>query len=127
MPDAPEGEKSPRKSRHQLLEDEGIEPEMPHLEWGEYLIQYLFELGPTVLTGMGVGPVDPPHIESWQRQMGLSLSPWEVKTLLRLSNDYAGEAASSTKPDRKPPFEESSDGARLQAARLQRNMDKFLD
>jgi hypothetical protein len=127
VPDAPEGEKSPRKSRHHLLEDEGIEPEMPQLEWGEYLIQYLFEFGPTVLTGMGSGPVSPPHIESWQRQLGLSLSPWEVRLLLRLSGEYAGESAAASKPDRPPPFKESSDGARLQAARLQRNMDKFLD
>lgn len=109
MPDAPEGEKSPktspRKPRREQLEDEGIEPEMPHLEWGEYLIGWLFEVGPTVFTGMGAGPVPPPHVESWQRQMGLSLSPWEVKTLLRLSAEYSGESALANKPDRPAPWQ----------------------
>lgn len=110
-----------------MLDDEGVEPEMPPLEWGEYLIGWLFEVGPTVFTGMGAGPVPPPNIESWQRQSGLTLSPWEFKTLLRLSAEYSGESSLATKPDRSAPFAESSDAQRLHAARLQRNLDKFLD
>lgn len=126
-PDAPEGEKSPRKSRKELLTDEGIEPEMPPLEWGAYLVDYLFEVGPTAFVGMGVAPIPPPFLESWQRQIGLALYPWEVRTLLRMSAEYAGESAAATKVDRPAPFADSSDAARLRDARMRRNLDKFLD
>jgi len=127
VPDAPEGEKSPKKSRRELLDGEGIDPEMPPLEWGEYLIGYLFEFGPTVFTGMGAGPVPPPNIESWQRQTGLTLSPWEFKTLLRLTAEYSGESALASKPDRPAPWQpESGQQDRALATIDQRNAFRNL-
>lgn len=78
---------------------------MPPLEWGEYLVQYLFEFGPTAFTGMAAGPVPPPYIEAWERKVGISLSPWEFKTLLRMSGEYAGESAMASKRDRPAPWQ----------------------
>jgi hypothetical protein len=110
-----------------MLEDEGVEPEMPPLEWGLHLVQYLFKLGPTVIAGMGAGPIPPPYIETWERRTGIELSPWEFEQILRMSSEYAGESALASKPDRPAPYAESSDAQRLRAAQLQRKMDAFLD
>ncbi|WP_051971855.1 hypothetical protein [Massilia sp. 9096] len=125
-PKPPKGDNTPSKSRRETLEGEGIEPELPPLEWGGYLVEYLFEFGPTTATGMGSVPVEPQCIESWQRQTGLNLSPWEFLTLQRLSKEYAAEASNATEPDRFAPFTESSDAARLQALREERDMNTFL-
>lgn len=126
-PKLPKGDKSPSKTRREKLEGQGIEPDMPPLEWGDYLVGYLFEFGPTTATGMGNVPVAPSCIESWQRQTGLSLTPWEFLTLQRLSREYASEAAQATEDGRRAPFAESSDDARLQAQRVQRDLDTFLN
>jgi hypothetical protein len=126
VPKPPKGDKSEPQSRRESLDGEGIEPEMPPLEWGGYLVEYLFEFGPTTATGMGNVPVSPPCIESWQRQTGLTLSPWEFLTLQRLSKEYAAEASQATEPSRPAPYTESSDFARLQALRAERDIDTFL-
>lgn len=109
------------------MEREGIEPEMPEIEWGGYLVDYLWEVGPTEPAGMGSAKLSPPAIESWQRQTGITLQPWEFRLLRRLSAEYANEQAQASDPKRPPPFAESSDAARLHAAQLARKLAKFLD
>jgi hypothetical protein len=107
-----------------MLDSEGIEPEMPPVEWGKYLVEWLFEFGPTMGEG---GALTAGEIQSWQELLGVRFQPWEARLLRRLSLEYAGESAMASKPDRPPPFEESSDGVRLHNAQLNKKMDAFLD
>lgn len=114
------------KSRQQVLLAGDFEPEMPDLAWGKYLIDYLLEVGPVMAAGMGSAPITFTELGQWQAQLGLRLSPWEVRTLRRLSLEYNSESQLATKPDREPPFK-SSDAARLRNAQLESDLDSFLD
>lgn len=69
---------------------------MPEVGDEIYLVTYLMEIGPVASTGMGVDRISHQEIESWQRQIGVSLAPWEVRLLRRLSGEYAGEAHRAT-------------------------------
>jgi hypothetical protein len=100
---------------------------MPAVEWGQYLLDYLWEVGPTEYGAVGPVQLSPPAIESWQRQMGIALHPWQFRLLRRLSGEYAAESHMASKPDRLPPFEESSDGAKLHEAQMRKKLDTFLD
>lgn len=129
VPDVPQPKNMPAreaKSRQQVLQDVGIEPEMPDLVWGRHLVDYLLEVGPVMAAGMGSAPITFTELANWQAQLGLRLSPWEVRTLRRLSLEYNSESQLATKPDREAPFA-SSDAARLRSAKLQRDLDTFLD
>lgn len=120
-----DGAKRESKSRQQALQDADVEPEMPELEWGRHLIDYLLEVGPVAATGMGSAPITFTELSNWQAQLGLRLSPWEVRTLRRLSAEYNSESQLATTPDRDPPFA-SSDAARLRNAQIERDLDNFL-
>lgn len=122
----PKGEaKRETKSRQQQLADADIEPEMPELAWGRHLIDYLLEVGPVMAAGMGSAPITFTELSNWQEQVGLRLTPWEVRTLRRLSLEYNSESQLATKPDRDPPFV-SLDVLRLQNAQIERDLDNFL-
>jgi hypothetical protein len=92
------------QSRREVIEEKGAVPELPELECGGYLVGYLFEIGPTVPAGMGAGPISFEEIRAWQELTGISLNPWEARTLRRLSNDYLSESYNATKPDRPAPW-----------------------
>lgn len=65
-----------------------------------YLVEYLFELG--VIYGEQAVPYI--EIESWQRQSGIELQPWEVRFVKRLSEVYLGELHVARDPDAKAPW-----------------------
>lgn len=77
---------------------------MPAFDEGEYLIAYLYELGPTVASGMGAGPVTFAEMAAWQAARGFELAPWEARLLRRLSVDYLAESNRATKRDCLPPW-----------------------
>lgn len=100
------GEQPRRKSRHDELKDVDIEPAMPPIEWGQYIVDYLFELGPTVPAGMGSGPLPPSEIEAAQRLLGIQFRPWEARLLLRLSREYLQESYRATDEKCSPPWDD---------------------
>lgn len=108
VPDRPVDDKSKetRLSRiEQLrkdLRDENYEPEMPQLEGAEYLIGYLWEVGPTADSG----PVAHGELRAWQASIGIVLQPWETRFLRRLSSDYMTESFRATKPNCPAPAPE---------------------
>lgn len=53
-----------------------------------HLVGYLFEVGPTLSSGMGPAPLSFSELSAWQSQVGIELQPWEVRLLRRLSLDY---------------------------------------
>lgn len=99
--------------------------EMPPLEWGGYLVDYLFEFGPTVAAGMGNGPITGAELLAWQELLSIEFQPWEARLLRRLSNEYLDESHKATARDRPPPFATPM----LKQARakdMQRSIDQFL-
>jgi hypothetical protein len=61
---------------------------MPDLIGFDHVIQWLSVVGPVMPVADGIAPVTYQEIESWQRQSGVELTPWEVETLRRLSCEY---------------------------------------
>lgn len=80
-------------------------PPMPETSGGEYLIGYLFEVGPIVPAGMGVGPVSHQELLAWQSLMGFTLSPWETRVIRRLSGEYLMQSRLAEKRDCKAPWQ----------------------
>lgn len=70
-----------------------------------HILEYLFEIGPTVPLGMSSGPVPFSEIEAWQRVTGIELSPWESRVIRRLSRDYLEQSFESRDPGCEPPFD----------------------
>lgn len=65
-----------------------------------YLLSYLTELGVT----QGEHSLTHLEIESWQRQSGIELQPWEVRVVKRLSDIYLGESHVARDPDAEAPW-----------------------
>jgi hypothetical protein len=93
-----------RKSRRDEMKADDVEPDMPPVEWGRYLVEYLFEFGPTMAAGMGSAPLAPSEIEAAQRLLGIQLQPWEARLLLRLSREYLEESHRATQYNCAPPW-----------------------
>ncbi|WP_312593993.1 hypothetical protein [Comamonas terrigena] len=49
-------------------------------------------------SGMGPLPLGYEQLQAWQRQMGVELTPWEARTVQRLSRAYCGELAAAADP-----------------------------
>lgn len=99
---------------------------MPPLEWGQYLIDHLFEFGPTMAAGMGSGPLTAVEICAWQDLLGIEFEPWEARLLRRLSSEYLSESHAATKRDRPPPYGASPALTKARARDVDRNLDLFL-
>jgi hypothetical protein len=80
-------------------------PDMPDIEVGRYLLDYLLEVGPTIAGGTSQGPVTNDELAHWQQNSGMHLAPWESQTLLRLSKDYLAEALLAKQRDRPAPWQ----------------------
>ena len=99
---------------------------MPPIEWGDYLLDYLFEVGPTMPSGMGSSPLTYAEIEAWQRTVAIALSPFEVQLLRRLSVEYFGESHAATKPDCPAPYGVSLQLIKVSEKEFDRKLDQFL-
>jgi len=65
-----------------------------------YLVEYMIELGVTY----GEQAVPYSEIESWQRQSGIELQPWEARIVKQLSEAYLSESHAARDPDAKAPW-----------------------
>lgn len=88
----------------QRLQRDGMEAQLPELQAGEHLVGYLFEAGPTSPAGMGSAALAWAELQAWQSQVGIELESWEVRTLRRLSGDFAAEARRAEAPDAASPL-----------------------
>lgn len=84
------------KTRLEIVKDDGRAPHYPSVEFGEYLINYLFEVGPVLSDSMGSARVTNTELRNWQENIGLRLHPWESRFILRLSGDYLSESHKAT-------------------------------
>lgn len=113
---------APKTSRRQQLMQDGVPPQLPEVLAGQYLLNWLFEVGPTQPAGMGSGPVTFQELAAWQQQAGIELQPWETSLLRRLSVEYLNESYEATNAARPPPY-----GELHRSPNLSKKLDAFLD
>lgn len=65
---------------------------MPEIEGHDQLLQYLWEVGPSMSGGSCLSHSE---IQSWQANTGRSLNGWESQMLRNLSIEYLGQAEAS--------------------------------
>lgn len=102
---------------------------MPPVYAGEHLLEYLFEIGPAKAAGMGgmIG-LDETDILAWQTNHDMRLSSWEIRTIRRLSQEYAAASADSRSPQSQPPYLPSRDGiSQDQRKRISDAMSAWAD
>jgi hypothetical protein len=75
---------------------------MPTIERGEYLVSYLWDIGPT----SDSSPLTFSELRAWQDTMGIELKPWEAQIIRRLSCDYLSESHKATKRNSPAPAPE---------------------
>lgn len=107
IPEKPQNDRSgtqPQSRLEQYRSEVGGSPDMPPVGVPDYLIGYLFDVGP-VLSG-GMGPIVVSHSEllAWQHNTGVELRPWETGIIRRLSGDYLSELRKAEKPDCPSPW-----------------------
>ncbi|MDZ4251206.1 MAG: hypothetical protein U1A72_01355 [Sulfuritalea sp.] len=88
----------------QRLIDDNQPIEIPPIECGQYLLDFLYEVGPVLNGDMGSAQLTHVELNKWQENIGLCLSPWEVRVLRMLSLDYLIQSQQSTKPECVPPY-----------------------
>lgn len=78
---------------------------MPPLGAGAYLVEILFEVGPSRPTGMGGHtPISDLELAAWMANQHVSLNPWEAKTVRQLSREYAAMLSEAVEPNTPPPW-----------------------
>ncbi len=96
---------------------------MPPLRSGHYLIEYLFEFGPT----NGDKPLGAVDLVAWQELLGIEWAPYEARLLVQLSRAYLGETHRATKRDAAPPWAEFERPWRwVQQQKGERRLNAFL-
>lgn len=128
IPERDEKDKRPANtvSRRKALEEKSDPIDMPELTCGDYLVNFLYEVGPTMAAGMGAGPLTYSELEAWQRANGIELRPWESALMRRLSCEYASESHAATKRDRPAPFAGAAPTRRSMQSEIDRKLNSFL-
>lgn len=121
MPERAPEDKSlaPRRSRLEALRQahgKDYQPPLPPLEGGEYLLGYLFEIGPALAGGLGPAPLTHGELRAWQDNTGIALMPWEARLLRRLSLEYVAASQAATERNAPPPWRPDDDGRPLPTA-----------
>jgi hypothetical protein len=116
-----------QKTRISVVLDSGVEPSYPPISACDYLIGYLFEVGPIMSGGMGNAPLSHSEIRAWQDNTGTVLNAWEARLLRGLSRAYLGAVSDAEQPNCPPPWGDSRDAANIHQAELQRKIDTFLN
>jgi hypothetical protein len=88
---------------------------MPPAGDAEYLIGYLWEVGPTLMLGGHAGPITHEELRAWVDLTGFELEPWEVRFIRRLSGEYLHEAYRATKRDCPAPVRQENSARDLAA------------
>ena len=84
--------------------DDDYLPDLPGVDGADYLLAYLWDVGPTLVAGMGIGPITHEEMRAWQSNTGVWLQPWEARILRKLSMDYIVQMRDAEKADCPPPW-----------------------
>lgn len=78
---------------------------MPNIGGGAYLIEILFEVGPSKSIGMGGNaPIDDVDLAAWMHNQNVKLTPWEAKSIRQLSREYAAMLSEAIDPNTPAPW-----------------------
>ena len=77
-----------------MLREQGRDPKLPYVPL-QYLMDYLFEVGPAAGGGFGPSPITHQELLAWQVNMRRMLQPWEISMLRRLSFEWISAAAAA--------------------------------
>jgi hypothetical protein len=69
-----------------------------------HITGWLIEIGLTEGGGMAAAPISWRSIRAWRLEVGLSLEPWQVRMLRRLSVEYLEESRHAESESRPPPW-----------------------
>ena len=78
---------------------------LPILDAGDYLIEAMFKMGPTVSTGLDVAPADWVVIEAFARATDRISEPWEFDALFDMCAAYHQGLQAGADPFAMPPVE----------------------
>lgn len=73
---------------------------MPPADAHSDVVAWWIEIG----RAEGEGPISWLSLESWQRQIGIELDVWEVRTIRRMSECYLDQQVKARKPDCPAPW-----------------------
>ncbi len=74
-----------------------------------YIINHLVEMGITEAAGMGSTALSWATIAAWQQCTCVTLEPWEVRLIRRLSLAYLAENRLAESENRPPPWHTAPD------------------
>ena len=96
--------KDAKKSRLQDYLDYDLEPPLPEIGDGQYLVNLMDELGGATQTGMGISPCSWQEILAWLTLTGLSLTAWECSMVKQLSASYVQQLGESSEAGSVSPY-----------------------
>lgn len=70
----------------------------------QHILEYLFDAGPALRSGMGDSPLTECEIRAWMNNTGIELSAWESRIVKRLSQEYMAEQQRATSPSADAPW-----------------------
>ena len=94
-----------RDANHPLLT-------MPLVNGHQYIIEWLFDVGPTMMSSMGNSPLTFEEIYAWGKD--IDISHWEASTIRKLSIDYLSMLHHGSEPDCPVPYAETPSEDKLQ-------------
>ncbi len=108
------------KSRYaQFVDGLGVEPDMPKISFGDYLVDYLLRIGAGIANGMGYVGITYTEIQAWAQLSKIPLTGWESETLHKMSQAYCGQLSISSKRDCLAPW------SKLSERNIEANRDKI--
>lgn len=113
---SPDGGKG---TRHDDLSRRGSSlTQLPEIEEGEHVLQWLFEVGPSSSTAVGPGPISFSEIAAWASITQTRITSEEALLIRALSRDYCAEYHGSSKSNTVPPYSKEAHrvGAGIMAA-----------
>ena len=100
----------------------GIRPLFP-VNPAPYLSEWLFDMGPTVVGGMGESPLGYQDMAAWQAVSGIELMPWEASLLRRLSGAYAVMRHKAEEPACPAPYTGAVDELKARRDQVAQQVD----
>lgn len=85
------------------MDRDGVPIELPPLD-APHLVEYLFEVGPTIPSGFGPAAISHTEIRNWQLNTGTLLTPWDCNILRSMSRAYVDQAHLSLRPECPAPM-----------------------
>lgn len=73
----------------------------PDMGTGKFLVDILFQIGPT----RAEGPLEESALEPWERRRGIELEPWQADAILAMSRAYLTESHTAGHWNAFPPWQ----------------------